>query len=62
MALHPDLPTYTPDFIVRDAAGGAADGGSRCGFVYVDQAGFEQYWPQSFAVLVTSFRDHQETP
>lgn len=86
-----ELSTYTPDFIVRDAAGGvwivetkgreeldlpqkmarlgqwcadasaasAADGGPRYGFVYVDQQGFEQHRPQSFAALVTSFRDFQ---
>jgi type III restriction enzyme len=86
-----DLSTYTPDFIVRDTAGGvwivetkgreeldlsrkmarlkqwcadasaasAADGGPRYGFVYVDQDGFEKHRSQSFAALVTSFREYQ---
>ena len=88
-----ELSTYTPDFIVRDAAGAvwivetkgreeldlpqkmvrlrqwctdataasAAEGGPRYGFVYVDQEGFEQHKPQSFAGLVTGFREHRET-
>lgn len=42
-------------------AASAADGGPRFGFVYVDQEGFEQNKPQTFAGLVTSFRDYQET-
>ena len=42
-------------------AASAAEGGQRYGFVYVDQEGFEQHRPQSFAGLVTSFREHQET-
>jgi type III restriction enzyme len=86
-----ELSTYTPDFIVRDTAGGVwvvetkgreeldlpqkmarlkqwcadasaasvAEGGPRYGFVYVDQTGFEQHKPQTFAGLVTSFRDFQ---
>ena len=38
-----------------------ADGGSTIyRFVYVDQAGFEQHKPSSFAGLVSSFRDYQE--
>ena len=88
-----DLSTYTPDFIVRDAAGAVwvvetkgreeldlpqkmarleqwcadataasvAEGGPRYGFVYVDQEGFEQHRPQSFAGLVTSFCEYQQT-
>lgn len=86
-----ELSTYTPDIIVRDAAGGvwivetkgreeldlpqkmarlkqwcadataasAADDGPKYGFLYVDQEGFEQHKPQSFAGLVASFREHQ---
>ncbi|HMO47722.1 MAG TPA: DEAD/DEAH box helicase family protein [Rubrivivax sp.] len=86
-----ELSTYTPDFIVRDTAGGvwivetkgreeldlpqkmarlkqwcadataagAADGGPRYGFIYVDQESFEQHRPQSFAALVSSFREYQ---
>ncbi|MEO6660312.1 MAG: DEAD/DEAH box helicase family protein [Burkholderiaceae bacterium] len=89
-----ELSTYTPDFIIRDTAGGvwivetkgreeldlpqkmarldqwcvdasaasAADGGPRYGFVYVDQDGFEQHKPQTFAALVTSFREYQGIP
>ena len=89
-----DLSTYTPDFIVRDAAGAvwivetkgreeldlpqkmvrlrqwcadatvasAAEGGSRYGFVYVDQEGFEQHAPRSLAALVASFREYQQAP
>jgi type III restriction enzyme len=86
-----ELSTYTPDFVVRDTAGGvwivetkgreeldlpqkmarlkqwcadataasAAHGGPRYGFVYVDQDGFEQYRPQTFAALMSSFRAFQ---
>ena len=89
-----ELSTYTPDFIVRDTAGGVwvietkgreeldlpqkmarlkqwcadataaslTEGGPRYGFVYVDQTGFEQHKPQSFAGLVTSFRAYQDSP
>ncbi len=89
-----ELSTYTPDFIVRDAAGAvwivetkgreeldlpqkmarlrqwcadattasAAEGGSCYGFVCVDQDGFEQHKPRSFAGLVTGFRDYQVSP
>ena len=39
----------------------AAEGGTRYGFVYVDQEGFEQHKPQSFAGLVTGFREYRET-
>ncbi len=44
------------------SAASTAEGGPRYGFVYVDQEGFEQHKPQSFAGLVTSFRDYQEKP
>lgn len=37
----------------------ASDGGTRYGFVYVDQAGFEQHKPKLFAGLVTAFREYQ---
>ena len=37
----------------------AAEGGPQFGLAYVDQKGFEQHRPQSFATLVTSFREHQ---
>ena len=89
-----ELSTYTPDFIVRDTAGGVwivetkgreeldlpqkmarlkqwcadasaasqADGGPRYGFVFVDQQGFEQHKPQSFAGLLSSFREYQGNP
>jgi len=40
-------------------AASAADGGRRYGFVYVDQAGFEQHKPQSFAGLLSGFREYQ---
>ena len=40
-------------------AASAADDGPAYGFVYVDQEGFEQHKPQSFAGLVASFREHQ---
>jgi type III restriction enzyme len=33
----------------------------RSGFVYVDQQSFEQHKPNSFAGLVTAFREYQET-
>lgn len=42
------------------SAASTAEGGPRYGFVYVDQQGFEQHQPQSFAGLVTSFREYQE--
>jgi len=42
------------------SAASAADGGPRYGFVYVDQEGFERHQPQSFAALVTGFREYQE--
>ena len=38
----------------------AAEDGPRYGFVYVDQEGFEQHKPASFAGLVTAFRQYQE--
>jgi type III restriction enzyme len=37
-----------------------AEGGPAYRFVYVDQQGFEQHRPGSFAGLVTAFRDYQE--
>lgn len=40
-------------------AASSADGGTRYGFVYVDQQGFEEHKPQTFAALVTSFREYQ---
>jgi len=43
-------------------AASAAEGGPRYGLVYVDQASFEQHKPQSFAGLVTGFREYQPTP
>jgi type III restriction enzyme len=38
----------------------AAEVGTRYGFVYVDQAGFEQHKPSSFAGLASAFREYQE--
>jgi type III restriction enzyme len=35
------------------------DGGIRYGFVYVDQEGFEQHKPATFAGLVSTFREYQ---
>ena len=87
-----ELSTYTPDFVVRTAAGGVwivetkgreeldlpqkmarlsqwcedateaakDDGGPAYHFVYVDQQGFEQHKPSSFAGLVSAFREYQE--
>jgi type III restriction enzyme len=37
-----------------------AEGGTRYGFVYVDQQSFEQHRPSSFAGLVNTFREYQE--
>jgi type III restriction enzyme len=37
-----------------------AEGGTHYGFVFVDQEGFEQHEPGSFAGLVTAFRKYQE--
>jgi type III restriction enzyme len=37
-----------------------AGDGPRYGFVYVDQEGFEQHKPASFAGLMTAFRQYQE--
>ncbi len=37
-----------------------AESGTHYGFVYVDQQSFEQYKPNDFAGLVTSFREYQE--
>jgi type III restriction enzyme len=36
------------------------DGGTTYHFVYVDQQGFEQHKPSSFAGLVSAFREYQE--
>ena len=36
--------------------------GARYGFVYVDQEGFEQHPPKTFAGLLTSFRSFQRAP
>lgn len=37
-----------------------ASGGPRYGFVYVDQESFERYKPDTFAALLSSFREYQE--
>jgi type III restriction enzyme len=37
-----------------------AEGGTRYGFVYVDQESFEQHRPSSFAGLVNAFTEYQE--
>jgi type III restriction enzyme len=39
---------------------GKAEGSTSYGFVYVDQQGFQQHKPSSFAGLVNAFRDFQE--
>ncbi len=36
------------------------DGGPAYHFVYVDQQGFEQHKPSSFAGLASTFREYQE--
>ena len=38
----------------------AVESGTRYGFVYVDQASFEQHKPSSFAGLASAFREYQE--
>jgi len=44
----------------QDATEASKDeGGTRYGFVYVDQTSFEQHRPTSFAGLVSAFREHQ---
>ena len=44
----------------EDATEASKDlGAIRYGFVYVDQAGFEQFKPGSFAALLTSFTEYQ---
>lgn len=44
----------------EDATGASADDdGTRYGFVYVDQPGFEQYRPGSMATLTASFTEYQ---
>ena len=47
---------------VDASAAGYAESGPSYGFVYVDQQGFEQHGPQSFAALATGFRDFQQAP
>ena len=37
------------------------DGGPAYQFVYVDQQGFEQHKPSSFAGLTSAFREYQES-
>jgi type III restriction enzyme len=44
---------------VDASAASQAEGGPAYRFVYVDQAGFEQHTPGSFAALVASFTDYQ---
>jgi type III restriction enzyme len=41
-------------------AASADDTGVHYGFVYVDQEGFDKYQPDSFAALVSSFKEYQE--
>jgi type III restriction enzyme len=36
------------------------EGGTRYGFVYVDQESFEKHKPSSFAGLAGAFREYQE--
>jgi type III restriction enzyme len=44
----------------RDATDASrTEGGTRYGFVYVDQSSFELYQPRSFAALATSFTEYQ---
>ncbi len=44
-----------------DASAASAEaGGPRYGFVYVDEEGFQQHKPGSFAGLLSSFREYQE--
>lgn len=43
-------------------AAGTAEGGPRCGFVHAGQESFDLDEPQSFAGLVTSFRDYPPAP
>ena len=42
-----------------EGATAACDGGVRYGFVYVDQPGFEQFKPSTFAGLVSTFCEYQ---
>jgi type III restriction enzyme len=42
-------------------AASEGEGGPRYGFVYVDQEGFKQHRPSSFAGLVNTFREYQES-
>ena len=41
------------------SAASEADGGPRYGFAFVDQHGFEQHKPETFAGLLSSFREYQ---
>ncbi len=43
-------------------AASVVEGGPRYGYVYVDQEGFEQHKPASFAGLLTSFRAFRQEP
>ena len=46
-----------------DASAPSAEaGGPRYGLVYVDEEGFQEHKPGSFAGLLSSFREYQETP
>jgi type III restriction enzyme len=38
---------------------GEAEGGTHYGFVYVDEVGFKQHRPSSFAGLASAFREYQ---
>jgi type III restriction enzyme len=49
------------DIWCKDATEASKDeGGTRYGFVYVDQEGFEQHKPSTFKGLVSAFRQYQE--
>jgi type III restriction enzyme len=50
------------DWCADATAASASDTGARYGFVFVDQDGFEKHLPDSFAALVSSFREYQEAP
>jgi type III restriction enzyme len=40
-------------------AASASEGGAVYRFVYVDQEGFDQHKPKTFAALATSFAEYQ---